>query len=149
MEVRMPDVDPFGITQDQNASRIHALIQCLTYKKGWSFALHAYQGHSRALQISVETVNSKDGQSEYETYNSYSYIKWDRFDRPTNVQHFTVVHRLPIPPYPIDDVERWVLDQILKVETHEACEFFKVNGFQTYFPEHGANSDPYKVERRS
>jgi hypothetical protein len=40
---------------------------------------------------------------------------------------------------------RWLLDRLLKVETHEACEFFQLDGERPYAPHHGPGWDPYMV----
>jgi hypothetical protein len=40
---------------------------------------------------------------------------------------------------------QWLLDQILLVERHEACEFFRIKGERIYAPHHGPGNDPYIV----
>ena len=44
--------------------------------------------------------------------------------------------------------ERWVLDQLVLVELHEAMEFYAVGGHKPYFPAHGPGRDPYAIERK-
>jgi hypothetical protein len=56
-------------------------------------------------------------------------------------------HLFPVPPAAYDERSwrRWLLDQVLLVERHEACEFFKINGERPYAPHHGPGNDPYIV----
>lgn len=58
-----------------------------------------------------------------------------------------ILHLMPVIPAAYDEETwtRWVLDQILLVERHEALEFFKVDGEAPFFPEHGPGRDPYTV----
>lgn len=139
-----------AFASDQNATLIHNLLGQMKYKTGWSFGLYAYQGSHRALQITIETVDSQK-EDRYKSAIPAYHTVWDFDDRYLlKTRSFTVIHRLAIPTYPMDqtEVEGWVFDQILLVERHEACEFFKIDGKAPYFPEHGANSDPYKIERK-
>ena len=41
--------------------------------------------------------------------------------------------------------QRWILDCILQVETHEALEFFAVDDIKPYFPAHGPGKNPYEI----
>lgn len=61
-----------------------------------------------------------------------------------------VEHWLAVPPTSWNGPtwERWVLDQILLVERHEAMEFYAVDGVKLFFPAHGPGRDPYTIERR-
>jgi hypothetical protein len=40
---------------------------------------------------------------------------------------------------------RWVLDQVLLVESHECCEFFKLGGNRPFSPNHGPGRNPYSI----
>jgi hypothetical protein len=58
-----------------------------------------------------------------------------------------VEHWLAVPPtsWGRESWVRWVLDQIILVETHEAMEFYSVGGCKPYFPSHGPGHDPYAI----
>jgi hypothetical protein len=56
-------------------------------------------------------------------------------------------HLFPVPPatYDLRSWQRWLLDQLLLVEQHEACEFFKIDGERPYAPHHGPGNNPYTI----
>ncbi len=58
-------------------------------------------------------------------------------------------HLMPVPPtnWGRETWERWVLDQIILVEIHEACEFFTVAAHKPFFPAHGTGENSYEVRR--
>ncbi len=41
--------------------------------------------------------------------------------------------------------QRWLLDRLLEVKRHEACEFFQINGERVYAPHHSEDEDPYTI----
>lgn len=64
----------------------------------------------------------------------------------------SVVHYMPVPPAAFDAASwrRWLFEQVLLVEQHEACEFFRLDdgsgdAFRPYAPNHGPGNDPYTV----
>jgi len=59
----------------------------------------------------------------------------------------SVMHYMPVPPaaYNEQSWRRWLLEQLLLVERHEACEFFQINGQRPYAPHHGPGNDPYII----
>lgn len=102
----------------------------LAYKPGWTFQLEDIdrgQG-SQGLTLVITTRG----------YNSY---------HPEQGQNYRVNHFMPVPPAAFDgrSWRRWLLDQLLLVERHEACEFFQVGGERPYAPSHGPGNDPYLV----
>jgi hypothetical protein len=110
------------------------LVERLTYKRGWYFYLQELvregQGETLSqgltLNITVRTTNSVDGE-------------------PIGIAHY-----MPVPPATYDEWswKRWLFDQILLVERHEAMEFFKIDGYAPYFPDHGPGESPYRLTER-
>jgi hypothetical protein len=109
-------------------AELDSLVGSLTYKDGWSFLLRELdrgQGSKGlTLVITVTTVNS---------YPPHEPLR--------------VAHYMPVPPAAYDERswQRWLFEQILLVERHEACEFFTLDGDKPYAPSHGPGNDPYLV----
>lgn len=109
-------------------SLLDGLIKRLEYKAGWSFDLEDIdRGQGSEGLTLVITVNSPD------SYHPERNIR--------------VLHYMIVPPAAYDERAwcRWLLDQILQVEQHEACEFFKVDGERPYAPNHGPGRNPYTI----
>lgn len=109
---------------------LYELVDHLTYRPGWAFRLAAIdrgQG-SEGLTLDITTCG----------YNSY---------HPERGETYRVHHYMPVPPAAFDarSWRRWVFEQIVLVETHEAMEFFQVEGERPYAPSHGPGNDPYIV----
>lgn len=104
------------------------LVGGLEYKPGWDFGLSTMdrgQGSvGLTLIIDVATVDS---------YHPGQVIR--------------VRHLMPVPPaaYDVRSWQRWLFDQFLLVERHEACEWFTIDGDKPYAPSHGPGNDPYLV----
>jgi len=60
---------------------------------------------------------------------------------------YRVNHYMPVPPAAFDERSwrRWLFDQCLLVERHEAMEFFAIDDERPYAPSHGPGNDPYIV----
>lgn len=121
------------------------LVGALRYKPGWAFHLsHIDRGQgSTGLTLDIITC----------TVNSYHHDQTD----------YRVHHYMPVPPaaYNKQSWRRWLLEQIILVERHEACEFFvleyegdfiKRDGSRSdryrerpYAPHHGPGNDPYII----
>jgi hypothetical protein len=115
------------------ATALAEAVASVTYKDGWSVRLeyiHRPTEHyagSEGLTLIIRAVvpNSvKPGETTY------------------------VEHWMAVPPTSWQRASwiRWILDQIILVETHEAMEFYKVDGKMPYFPSHGPGHDPYAIE---
>lgn len=106
------------------------LVAELTYRPGWTFRLdHVDRGQgSEGLTLDVTTLG----------YDSY---------HPERGESYRVHHYVPVPPAAFDERSwrRWLFEQLLLVERHEACEFFKLGGERPYAPHHGPGNDPYVV----
>lgn len=104
------------------------VVSRLTYKPGWQFQLTELdreQGsQGLTLCISATVPDSIDP-----------------------AQTTTFLHLMPVFPAAFNERAwtRWVMEQILLVERHEALEFFRVDGEAPYFPAHGPGDDPYTV----
>lgn len=104
------------------------MVAELTYKRGWVFSLEDLdrgQG-SRGLTLCILIT----------TPNSYNP------DELRRVMHYMIV---PPAAYDRRSWQRWLLEQILLVEQHEACEFFTVAGDKPYAPHHGPGNNPYTI----
>jgi hypothetical protein len=103
-----------------------ALVEQVSYRPGWSFRLEECGRHAGAhgltLIVSVETVDS------------YHH------DRP-----YTVTHYMWVPPESYNRAawSRWLFDQIVLVERHEAMENFAIGGKRIFKPGHGGGHSPY------
>ncbi len=65
----------------------------------------------------------------------------------SSVTVYRVHHYFPVPPAAYDERSwrRWLFDQIVLVERHEAAEFFKIDDERPYAPSHGPGNDPYLI----
>lgn len=121
-----------------SAELLEDVIAGVTYKPGWMVALkymkrhgeHLAGGEGLTLSVRVTCADStKPGES------------------------VGLHHLFAVPPaaYNRETWERWVLDCLIQVETHEALEWFKVGGQAPYFPAHGTQNgfNPYTIARRS
>lgn len=106
------------------------LVEKLKYRPGWEFDLsHILRGQeSEGLTLDIITKG----------YNSY---------HPERGETYRVHHFMPVPPaaYNRQSWQRWLFEQCLLVERHEACEFFEIDGEKPYAPNHGPGWDPYIV----
>lgn len=120
-----------GYLQTQEApypKELRDLVASVVYKAGWSFELGNVdrgQGCS-GLTLTIHIV----------TPDSY---------HPERSR--SVLHYMPVPPAAFDrrSWRRWLFEQILLVERHEACEFFRLGDERPYAPSHGPGNDPYLV----
>lgn len=69
---------------------------------------------------------------------------------PERGRTYGVLHYFPVPPAAYDrrSWQRWLFDRYLDVVSHEACEFFKIDGKRPYAPSHGDGNDPYMIRER-
>lgn len=122
------------LTQEAPFPRILAqLVDELRYKAGWTFNLNHLDRGQGCVGLTLCIL----------IYTPDSYHP-EEFRR--------AMHYMPVPPAAFDRQSwcRWLLNQILFVELHEACEFFSltVNGEHVdrpYAPNHGPGRDPYVV----
>jgi hypothetical protein len=123
------------------------LIANFTYKPGWEFRLvdmerdPASSHGSSAGGLTVDIISC--------TFNSYHPEAGYGY----RVHHYRIV---PAATYNRRSWRRWLLDELVKIETHEACEFFRDGEERPFAPTHGPGNDPYylveyvdDVERRT
>lgn len=104
------------------------LVEALRYKQRWVFKLEELdrgQG-SKGLTLVIRIT----------TPDSYE---------PSELR--SVLHYFPVPPaaYSQKSWCRWLFDQILQVEAHEAMEFFVIANVRPFAPNHGPGADPYSI----
>jgi hypothetical protein len=109
---------------------LESLVDRVAYRPGWTIRLGDVdrgQG-SEGLTLVVTTLG----------YNAY---------HPELGETYRVHHYFPVPPAAYDERSwrHWLLEQLLLVERHEACEFFQIGGERPYAPHHGPGNDPYIV----
>ena len=107
---------------------LRELVGQLAYKEGWKTWLEDMdrgQG-SEGLTLVIQRYGP-------DTYNP---------DRMMRVNHYMIV---PAAAFDARSWQRWLLDQFLLVERHEACEFFQIGGERPYAPSHGPGNDPYLI----
>jgi hypothetical protein len=118
---------------------LETLVGKLRYKAGWRFwlaGLDRGQG-SKGLTLVINIT----GPDSYHP------------ERQISVNHYMLV---PPAAYDGRSWRRWLFDQILLVERHEAMEFFAlittsdIDGFKydpvrPYAPSHGPGNDPYLI----
>lgn len=107
---------------------LEELVAKLEYKQGWHFSLQDIdrgQG-SEGLTLIILVVSPDSYHPEY---------------------NIRVNHYMIVPPAAYDERAwcRWLLDQILLVEQHEACEFFKIADERPFAPNHGPGRNPYSI----
>jgi hypothetical protein len=118
---------------------LHSLVERATYRPGWTFWLADIdrdkdpQGGvaGGGLTLCITTKG----------YNTY---------KPSEGETYRVNHYFIVPAATYDERAwlRWLFDQILLVETHEAMEFFKIDKHRPYAPNHGPGRNPYTVLER-
>lgn len=107
---------------------LEALVHQLTYKPGWSVWLTEEFAADGAGGLKLFIVS--------ETLDSYN------LERGIRVRHEFLVPRAS---YSRDVWAAWLFDRYRDVETHEAGEFFKIDGLREFAPHHGNGEDPYRV----
>lgn len=107
-----------------------ALVAKTSYRPGWTFTLADLDRGQGSKGLTLDIVTSG--------YDSY---------HPERGQVYRVHHYMPVPPAAYDERSwrRWLFEQVLLVERHEAMEFFQIDGVRPYAPHHGPGNDPYIV----
>jgi hypothetical protein len=117
---------------------LRELLDRLEYRPGWTFCLAENldrgQG-SKGLTLVITTRG----------YDSYHPERGESY----RVNHYMIV---PAASYDARSWQRWLFEQFLLVERHEAMEFFTLHdspesehSVKPYAPNHGPGNDPYIV----
>lgn len=107
---------------------LNDLVDTVSYKEGFRFRLqHLDRGQGSEGLTLIVTVFGKD------TYHP---------DTVRGVNHYFIV---PAASYNEQNWRRWLFDRVLDIETHEACEWFMIDGERPYSPLHSPGNDPYFI----
>lgn len=128
------------------------LVKSFRYKPGWTFRLMAdYPRDYRPDDPNHEKPPLSRGTTlviTSLTYNSY------REYSPSDPPDYRVQHPRIVPPatWNRNAWKRWILEQCLEVEQHEACEFARfVNEDgsveRPFSPLHGPGENPYTIHQ--
>ncbi len=112
---------------------LRSLVERISYKGGWRFSLidnHDRGQGSKGLTL-VITIN---------VANSYEP------EMTILVDHYMIV---PAASFDEASWKRWLFEQVLLVERHEAAEFFKIDDSRPYAPIHAPGNDPYVIREVS
>jgi hypothetical protein len=105
---------------------LETLVKNLKYKPNWTLTLeHIDRGQgSKGLTLCIY-INEP---------NAYQQ------DQRVRVVHYMIV---PAASFDEQSWRRWLIEQLMLVEKHEAAEFFELYGEKVYAPNHGPGRDPY------
>lgn len=132
---------PRFFTNRENQEALWKFLEDFTFKPGWEFGL--FPGERFRIAIETKDSTGKHFGPELTQDSAYGYALFGPEEKP-----FKVMHTFNIPVVVGTDIERFVLDCIIQVETHEAMEFFKLDGKAIFMPDHSSGGDPYKIERK-
>jgi hypothetical protein len=101
---------------------LERLVGQAGFMPGWSFELRDTPDRGLRLVVTVQTTDAYDPGVPYE-----------------------VKHWLAVPSETHNERcwSRWLLEQCLLVQRHEAMEAFTINGVRPFPPGHGGGDDPY------
>lgn len=104
------------------------LVPKVTYKPGWT--------------IDVKYEKDSDGSGGW-TLSIISYT--DNSLHPGSKIRVEHPFLIPAASYNRDTWAAWIYDRLRDVETHEAGEFFRINGVREFAPHHSNGENPYLV----
>jgi hypothetical protein len=116
------------MTYPYQPAHLDELVRGLTYKDGWQFYLGIEYDEDGAGGLHFFVISHTP-------------------DSLNPDQMISVRHGFLVPPasYNRDTWAAWLFDRIRDVETHEAAEFFRLDGLREFAPHHGNGEDPYRV----
>lgn len=107
---------------------LRELVESISYKPGWMFYLSYEPATDGSGGLALHVVSH--------TEDSFN------FERRIRVNHEFLV---PAASWNRDVWAAWLFDRIRDVETHEAGEFFRLDGVREFAPHHSNGEDPYRV----
>jgi hypothetical protein len=119
-----------NLNQGPYPAELANLVGRLSYRPGWRFSLRNMDRGQGSSGLTLDIVSLG-----YDTYNPERGETY-------RVHHYFIV---PAAAYDRRAWQRWLLDCLLKVEQHECCEFFQIDGKRPFAPNHGPGRDPYVV----
>jgi hypothetical protein len=110
------------------------IVANTTYKQGWTFELADMDRDldeddnviGRGLTLDITALTQDSYHPEHKRRTRHLFI-------------------VPAATFDRGEWQRWVLDRIIDVETHEACEFYQVGGTRPYAPHHAPGRNPYVI----
>jgi hypothetical protein len=99
------------------------LLADFTYQPGWTFTLWHLEGET-VLAIDHDTVDTNQPDTPRTIGHRFARFT-EPADRPT--------------------ARRWLLDRIIDVHTHEACEWFTEGDTRPYDPHHNYRQHAYQI----
>lgn len=106
---------------------LESLIKRMRYKKGWVVYITEKERGQGCSGLTLNIV--------MEEADSYS-------EKRIRVWHLMAI---PAAAYNEKTWRRWLFEQILLVERHEAAEFFEIDGKKPYAPHHLDGWDVYTI----
>lgn len=108
------------MTQQLSIQQIEEELKKITYKEGWKFFVYegAFEGPHMRIEVTLpDSVNL--GQ-----------------DVPLKIE--TVIS----PCKTVEDFHLWLVKRLIRIESHETREWFKINGVPVFYPHmDGADRD--------
>lgn len=104
---------------------LYELCDVIQYKSGWTFNVMETSDDCYTLAVVITTIDAY---------------------RPEDIR--PIMHYAPIPTEEPESWNRWLLDRIVKIETHEACEFFQIDGVRPFAPSHDVGEAPYIITEK-
>ena len=107
---------------------LRELVSQLSYKN-WSFQLVDDMDRGRGCRGTTLVIKHVT----QDTYGTMGKVE---------LTHFVAV---PAVFYNRQSWQRWLLDQVLRTEQHETCEFFKIGDERPFAPTHAPGWDPCEI----
>jgi hypothetical protein len=131
-----------------------SMLATFRYKEGWRFALREGYTLGSMTADTLDQVTGNAGGTVISTYPLaplWLLITIRTPDSTDPGKIIDVTHTFPVPIYDHGDAwrRRWLLDRVLDVERHEACEFFELDGKHPFYPEHGPDVFLYGIRDRT